>query len=97
MAKILTDSELVDIIKRTISDPDAFFGDSTVYEAFLGKLTELICDFFGGDPGNVSYDACDQLGWVVGVYLNECVPPDGGVFTDYDPDVVWEDGVETQK
>ena len=62
------------------------------YHYFLEDLGTLIADHFGGDRGAVSFDPVD--GWMVAFDINECVPPDGGVYKSYDPDVIWKNGEE---
>ena len=92
MAKILTDKELSEIIHRAVHD-DGVIDCADSYEHFLEDLAELVCSHFGGSPGSVGRPD-DDLSWTVGIRVNECVPSDGGVFKDYDTDVLWEDGEE---
>jgi hypothetical protein len=92
MAKILTDKELFEIISSAYGEID----DKDQYEIFLKDLGDVICMHFGGDRGCVSY-MDDGLGYTCAFHINETVPSDGGVFKKYDPDVVWKDGVETEK
>ena len=94
MAKILTDKELGDIIHRAVND-EGVIDCSDSYYHFLEDLTNLICTHFGGTPGQVRDDEYD-IGWSVGIHINENVPDDGGVFKDYDTDVTWENGKETE-
>lgn len=95
MAKILTDKELGNIIWRETGE-SGNIDDSDQYMHFLEDLGQLICDHFGGDVGVVGYDEFDGLGWTIGFHINESVPADGGVFKDYDADVIWKDGEEEQ-
>ena len=95
MAKILTDKEMGRIIFDATHDPGLIdCADANTH--FLEDLGELICNHFGGERGAVSHDPGDGLGWTCGFHVNECVPADGGVFKDYDPDVKWQDGEEVQ-
>ena len=94
MGKLLTDKDVGEIIQKVIDDPDAHFGDAGVYKKFFVRLTEVVCEFFGGES---AVDACPPLGelpWCINVYVNESVPPDGGIFKDYDLDITWIDGEE---
>ena len=95
MAKILTDVEMGDIIHRALNNLSEI-DDSDQYQYFLEGLGELICEHFGGDPGVVGHDEFDGLGWTIGFHINENVPADGGVFSEYDKDVIWKDGEEIQ-
>ena len=95
MAKILTDKEMGQIIHDATHLPEVIdCADS--YEHFLEELGELIATHFGGVRGAVSRPD-DGLGWSCGFHCNECVPADGGMFTDYDTDVIWKDGKEKRQ
>jgi hypothetical protein len=92
MAIILTDKEMIDIIRRApeeISEKDA-------YMRFLEGLGDLVTSHFGGERGTVSDDFDLTLGYTCGFHINESVPDDGGVYSKYDKDVTWKDGKETQ-
>lgn len=91
MAKILTDNELIEIIIRA----KTLITEAPAYAHFLEDLGELICNHFGGTKGCVSTPDGD-LGWTVGIHINDCVPDDGGVYKDYDKDVEWKDGIESE-
>lgn len=97
MARILKDTEMAEIIHRAVHDPGEICC-ADAYEHFLGDLGDLICTHFGAERGNVSrpdYPG-DGLGWACAFRINDCVPDDGGVYADYDTDVVWQDGKEVQ-
>lgn len=96
MAKILTDKELGEIIYLTTHDP-AIIDDRDSYEHFLEDLGTLITDHFGGERGGVDKIPLDELNYTVAFHVNECVPSDGGIYKDYDTDVIWHDGTETEK
>lgn len=101
MAKILTDEEMGKIIYDATHPAEitsaiaAQLGDSDAYRHFLEDLGELIASHFGGERGVVGGPEGDSLGWTCGFHVNDCVPSDGGVFADYDTDVVWKDGEES--
>ena len=97
MAKILTDREMVDIIRRAVHD-EAEICCSDAYTHFLEDLGELICTHFGGERGLVGMPdgPDDELGWTCGFHIDVCVPDDGGVFKRYDTDVTWLNGEEVQ-
>ncbi len=101
MAKILTDKEMLDIIRRAVDESEIDCGDS--YTHFLEDLAELITTHFGGTHGETTYNEnfMGKDGEMGGAYVtafrvNECVPDDGGVFTQYDTDVEWRDGEEIE-
>ena len=86
MAKILTDMEMADIVRRAVEDK-TLIEDADSYRHFLEDLGELICTHFGGERGTVSgpdYPR-EQLG-------RACVFR----IKDYDTDVVWQHGKEVQ-
>lgn len=91
MAKILTDKEMKDIIIRAIDGDE--IGDSDSYKHFLEDLGSLIANHFGGERGTVEYNE-EAQDYHIAFNVNECVPPDGGVYAKYDTDVSWEDGEE---
>jgi len=90
MAKILTDKEMIDIIKRAPEEID----DGDQYLAFLESLGDLIAEHFGGKRGGVDFE--EELGYNCAFHVSEEVPSDGGVFQKYDRDVLWIDGRETE-
>ena len=94
MAKILTDAEMGEIIFRATHD-DSIIDDADSYEYFLEALGDLICLHFGAERGKV-FPPDNDLPWSCGFHITESVPPDGGIFKDYDTDVTWEDGKESE-
>ena len=96
MAKILTDKEMGQIVFDATHRNDVI-ECADAYLHFLEDLGELIAAHFGGVRGGIGLPDGDGLGWTCGFHINECVPSDGGVFRDYDRDVVWKDGVENQE
>ncbi len=93
MAKLLTDKNMLDIVKRAVEESE--IDDSDQYSKFLRGLGELICDHFGGETGAIDHDDGDGLGWAMQFYLNENVPEDGGVFKKYHTSVIWKNGEES--
>jgi len=82
MAKILTDKELLEIVRLTIEEHE--LDEMAVYEGFLRGLASLITDFYGGEVGSVGYDPCDELGHTVAFHGNDSVPEGGGVYARFD-------------
>jgi len=93
MAKILKDTELADIVQRVTNVP-GLLDDSGQYAQFLEDLADLLTKHFGGERRNPAGAPDDELGWTVGIHLDDNVPSDGGIWSDYDTDVVWKDGME---
>ena len=92
MSKMLKQFELSKIIDAMCNGDEV--DDADVYSRFLVRLGDLITDFCGGVTGCASYDA--DCGWLVSFSATDSLPPDGGIFKDYDPDVTWKDGEEDQ-
>ena len=101
MSKVLTDKEMADIVRRAVDD-DSLIECEDSYLHFLEDLAQLIASHFGGEAGTattmgVAHDdpnGHDGIMYTVAFQVNESVPPDGGVYRDYDKDVTWEDGRE---
>lgn len=92
MSKILTDMEMADIIHRAITDP-WIIDDQDLYIRFLNDLGTLIADYFGGECGTTDSSESE---YYTAFHINENVPVDGGVYSKYDKDVLWENGVESE-
>lgn len=95
MAKILKDTEMLDIVRRTIEDNE--IDDREQYLKFLDGLAGLITDHFGGLAGQPFYNPDEpDLEFGCSFKLTHDVPEDGGVFRNYDQDVLWEGGKESE-
>ena len=90
MSKILTPKEMAEIVTTLLTSTE--IDDADLYKRFLVASGDLITDYCGGVTGCVEVDTID--GWTVGFSVDDCVPPDGGMFKRYDTDVVWTDGEE---
>jgi hypothetical protein len=93
MAKILTDKEMGKIIYDATHD-ESVIDDSDDYATFLEDLADLICEHFGGIHGFSATDYSGRLVCAIEFHVDEMVPADGGVFKDYDRDIIWKDGEE---
>jgi len=92
MSKILTDEELLSIIKAAITGEQ--IDDRETYKRFLGDLAVVVTDYFGGEPGTVDYE---EEEYYVAIRINDSVPCDGGIYKGYDTDVSWVDGKEDEE
>ena len=90
MAKILEDKEMASIIRRAIHGDEIDCQDA--YEHFLEDLSTLITKHFGGEAGKPDFN--EEI-FTVAFHVDENVPADGGVYKNYDTDVTWKNGVET--
>jgi hypothetical protein len=93
MAKILKDTEMIEIIRKAPDEIDC----QDAYIHFLEDLGTLIADHFGGIRSTVDYTEADDLSYTCAFHVNECVPTNGGVFKNYDKDVTWKDGEEVEE
>jgi len=93
MAKIVTDKELADIVRRIVEGD--LIDEAGQYREFLTRLGILVTDFMGGELGGVNFDHVDkeedgrlfqEVQWLLGIRHNDCVPEDGGIWKDYDKD-----------
>ncbi len=96
MAKILTAKEMGQIVLDATHRNDVI-DCADAYQHFLEDLGELLAAHFGGTRGGICRPDGDGLGWTCGFHINECVPSDGGVFSAYDPETSWKDGIEIQQ
>ena len=94
MSKIITDQEMGEIIYKATHDP-GIIDDNDSYLHFLRDLAGLITTHFGGTHSEPVHTD-NELGYCVAFQVNECVPADGGIFSEYDPDVKWKDGKEIE-
>lgn len=85
-AKLLKDTEMLDIIQRAVLDSE--IDDRNQYADFLKELGSLICNHFGGVPGELDHEN-DGIGWAMQFHHNDCIPDDGGIFAKYHSDVSW--------
>lgn len=94
MSKLLTDREMIDIIRRAPTEID----DQDSYLCFLDGLADLISDHFGGTHTSSGYDEDMQqeegTGYACWFLVDDTVPADGGIYKDYDTDVTWKDSKE---
>lgn len=95
MAKVLTDREMLDIVRRAIVENEIDCADS--YQHFLEDLGELIAKHFGGVREITGFAKDILADWITSFNVNGCVPTDGGVFARYDQKVTWRDGKEIKR
>jgi hypothetical protein len=88
MAKILTDKELLDIVRRVVEDSELDGTDE--YNVFIRDVAEVITDWFGGSVGCVSYEPDDGLGIAIAIHRDSRVPSDGGIYAKYDTEADFE-------
>ena len=88
--KCLSDADLGDIVWDVTHGNIDTFESATVYTKFLQCLAELVCQFCGGIPGAVNQWEDREYEWSVNIHPSGNVPPDGGVYRDYDTAINWK-------
>jgi len=89
MSKVLTDKEALEIIRLAVIDGEIDCADS--YQYFLEDLGYLIARHFGGkfigaeEPLSDTGGDAETRHCLLFAY-NESVPPDGGVYSQFDMD-----------
>ena len=91
MSKILTDKEMLDIIRRTVIGNE--IDDSDQYLQFMEDLGDVIVKHFGGKRGTADFQEGDD-DFYLAFNISEEVPEDGGIYKEYDTDVTWKNGEE---
>jgi hypothetical protein len=93
MSKVLTDKELLDIVRRAVEEDEIDCLDSYLY--FMEDLGNVIAKHFGGERGTVDFEEADDTVYIA-FQVNENVPENGGIYKKYDTDVNWVDGEEKE-
>jgi len=84
MAKILKDTEMLEIITKTVKEN--LIDDGGQYCNFLEELAGVVADHFGAEAGDAGIEDGE---YYIAFHPTECLPDGGGVFKDYDKDVEW--------
>ena len=88
--KIITASELAMITNDLLANDKPAGISSIDYSRFLTDITEAVCKISGGIAGTVSHDEGDGLGHAIAIRPDIRLPPDGGIWANYDTDVDWQ-------
>ncbi len=86
MSKQITGADLADAVTKLLANPDGVVGqgDAKAYEKFMTEIAKAVCNHVGGEVlSEASFldDVC-----YVGIGGDAWLPPDGGVWKDYDPE-----------
>lgn len=92
MAKILRDTEMMEIIQKGVGKGD--IKPTEKYLILLDQMASIITETYGGDQGVAKDSEIDDLGCCCAFHINDKVPDDGGVFANYDTDVTWSNKEE---
>ena len=83
MSKQITPAELAEIVTKLLTDPNEI-GDYDSFAGFFTRTAELVCEFCGGE---IAIDADMFAGkWLIGIHANDSLPPNGGIWNNYDPE-----------
>ena len=84
MSKQLTPADLAKLVTALLTNPESV-GDLDTdpkFTAFMTDIAETVCNHCGGEvrhPAEYLGDVC-----YIGIHGNESLPPDGGVWKDFD-------------
>jgi hypothetical protein len=87
--KIITASELAAITNDLLANDKPAGISSIEYGRLLTDIAEAVCKISGGIAGTVSHDEGDGLGHAIAIRPDIRLPPDGGIWANYDTDVDW--------
>lgn len=100
MSKQITNYELAEMVTKLLTDKETIANNldsPEKFAAFMQGVASAVCDACGGEVSDTPPD--DWIGdampngdeWLIGIHWNDSVPPDGGIWKDYDTDVTWTD------
>lgn len=81
---VLSDQELEEIVARMILQDE--IDDGEQYEKFLEDLSKVLCKHCGGVLKKVKPPNHKNPNYMVKIQWDECVPEDGGIWEDVQPD-----------
>lgn len=82
MSKQITPNDLAEIVTRLLTDPNEI-DDHDVFGTFFLSIAEVVCSFCGGEPDTPDANVGE---WLVGITANDSLPPNGGIWANYDKD-----------
>lgn len=82
MSKQITPQELAEIVTKLLTTDE--IDDHDTFGRFFTGVASVVCDHCGGDVTRLADDRIGQ--WLVGIIANDSLPPDGGIWKDYDPE-----------
>lgn len=100
MAKIITATELAEIVTKLLTTNE--IDGAGQFSEFMTSIADVVCHHCGGETNNpAAYDnltpelAPDHPdNWSIAIHPNESLPPNGGVWANYDTDVAFINGEE---
>jgi hypothetical protein len=97
MSKQINNGELAEIVTRLLVGRLLHDQLDTTekYADFMTDIAKVVCDHCGGEVTGRADNADGE--WLVGIVGNECLPEDGGVWKDYDPEGELFDRPDTRK
>ncbi len=87
MSKQITPAELATIVTNLLCNPEKIgeLDSSDRFSAFMTDIATTVCDHCGGEVHHPADNWADGK-WLVGIHGNDSLPPDGGVWRNYDPE-----------
>lgn len=86
MSKQRSAKELANVVSGILNGTTTTspLGQHGAFQAFMTELAALVCAHCGGEVRMPAEQVDDT--WYVGVHGNDGLPPDGGIWQDYDPE-----------
>lgn len=90
--KIITDRELVEIVRRSVFDGEARIDDQASYSEYLADLSKAVAKQYGGKFERVLSPMDGDGEHAVSIAHDDNVPDNGGIYADFDPGQSWKTG-----
>ena len=84
MSKQISPEELAKIVTDLLTKPDVTgeLDEAKTFSSFMTQIAQTVCDHCGGEV-RVPASRLDDK-WYIGIFGNDSLPEDGGVFANYD-------------
>lgn len=89
MSKQITQHELADVVTRLLTNPEASgeLDTDDKFRSFMEDIAAVVCTHCGGEVLNgADNDLHPEGAYMVGIHANDSLPPNGGIWADYDPE-----------
>lgn len=85
MSKMITTTELAQIVTKILVDPDAagVASESNTFAKFMTDIANVVCDYAGGEVHHKA-SADHAHNWMIDIHGNDSLPEGGGIWSQYD-------------
>lgn len=86
MSKQITNTELAQIVKQLLTDPEKVgqLGTSEQFKHFMTEIAQVVTEHCGGNVG--SFAQFHDGEWLVAIQADSSLPKGGGIWASYDPE-----------